>query len=122
MTEAGRLIKEAYIHTAEQVENGKRFAKRFEPIWEKIQEGYITVTTVPGAEDHYDMYDVCYAAGREYDDRVSHIGIDNAFSTVIDAIGVHCYSEGWYRVMAHHYTKQAERKSRPRDDDYESEW
>lgn len=110
MTEAGRLLKAAYEQTAERIENGYQvLPTRFRPIWEQIQQGYTATQTVLKDYDDYDMYNVCYSAGIEYDKTVKRIGIDNAFSTVACAIGIQHESPDWYRIMAHHYTKQAER-------------
>lgn len=111
MTEAGRMLKEVYLQTAERDRQGfGRFSRDFQPIWENIKQDYENIETIPGLSDFYDMYDICYSAGLKYDETVKRIGIDDAFSSVICAIGVSCYSSEWYKIMAHHYIRQAERK------------
>jgi len=107
MTVEIKLLQAAIEHTAYLINREiKQLPADFVPFWEMISEGPAIVEGIQAREEF--LYDLVRGAAEEYD-KAKKIGFDNAFSTIIDAIGIKARSEGWYRVMAYHYQKQADR-------------
>lgn len=110
MTEASKMLNDAYLDLAEKIESGYRtLPTSFLPVWDIIKQGHTALETSETLRNVFDMYHYCYCAAVEYN--IHHnIGINNAFSTVICAIGIQHESAKWYKIMAHHYMRQAARK------------
>lgn len=102
------LLDEAYENMELQIKVGRQFPAHFQPVVEMIQAGYQKVQMINDRE-FYNMYKIFCQAAREYEQRIDRaIGFDNAFSSVICAIGVSHESPEWYRIMAYHYERRAE--------------
>ena len=112
MKDVNEILNDAYLDMAEKIERKyKKLPKSFLPIWDIIKQGHSALETSEILRSAFDLYHYCCCAAVEYNCE-HNIGIDNAFSTVITAIGIELESEKWYRIMAHHYLQQAERKKR----------
>lgn len=116
---AETILKDAYNKTAQQIEAGHHpLPAEFLRSWAFTRSVYRECLHL-GKEEAFDVYSVCYGAAEVYDGD-HQVGIDNAFSAFIAAIGVSLESTDWYRVMAHHYECQAKRLDRAKTN--EDDW
>ena len=107
------VIATAYLNTKERIESGLKVnSAAMQPCWEVIQDCCQHGNVFLKSNDTFlNFYEIVLMAATKYE-RTPVIGIDAAFSTILEELGIRCNTSDWYRVMAFHYLKQAEKKER----------